>query len=449
MQARVQLSSHLDGKKIFLVVIAPICMMLFTSFYSAIDGIFLSNFVGTNAFSGVNLIWPYCMIFGGIGFMLGTGGSALVSKTLGEKDEQKANNCFSLVVYTTIALGILFAIIGYFTVEPFVRWMAALSSSNAEEAVNYAIRYGRILMLGIPMFMLQNVFQSFFATAEKPVIGFLFVSGAGITNILLDALFIAFLKMEAEGAAIATLVGYFVGGVLPLFYFYFKKDLNIRLGKATFDGKSLLLTCTNGSSEFVSNIAASIVSICYNAQLLVYAGPEGVSAYGIVMYINFAFMAIFIGYSMGIAPFVGYQYGAKNSQELHSIFKKSLIIIAVIGVAMFTLSELFGPFICEAFAKNDQVLLGYSVDSVRIVSFTFLVCGFSIFASSFFTALNNGFVSAVISIVRSVFFELVCVFAFPPLLGINGIWAAGPFAEIGSSIMVLYFFVKERKRYHY
>lgn len=449
MNAKVQLSSHLDGKKIFFAVIAPICMMLFTSFYSAIDGIFLSNIVGTNAFSGVNLIWPYCMIYGGIGFMLGTGGSALVSKTLGEKEIEKANRIFSLIIYATIILGVIFAIVSYFTVEPFVKWMATLSASDAVEAVNFAVRYGHILMLGLPMYMLQNVFQSFFATAEKPTTGFLFVSAAGITNILLDTLFIVALHMEVEGAAIATLVGYFVGGVLPLFYFCFKKGLNIRLGKTKFDGKALLLTTTNGSSEFVSNIASCIVSICYNAQLLAYAGPKGVSAYGIIMYISFAFMAVFIGYSIGIAPFVGYQYGAKNNEELHNILKRSLMIIAVIGVAMFTISELVGPYFCAVFAKNDQELLQYSYDSVHIYSFVFLTCGFSMFASSFFTALNNGLVSAVISMVRSIVFELVCIFLFPPLLGMSGIWAAGPFAEIGSSLMVIYFFMKERKRYHY
>ncbi len=446
---RVQLSEHLNAKKIFFAVIAPICMMVFTSFYTAVDGIFLSNAVGTNAFSGVNLIYPYCAILGGVGFMFGTGGSALVSKALGEKDEKKANRHFSLIVYATIIASVLLAIVGFFTVEPFARWMATLSSSNAEEAVNYAIRYGKLLMIGMPMFMLQNVFQSFFATAEKPVTGFFFVAGAGLANIALDALFILVFKMEVEGAAIATLIGYFIGGVLPVLYFIFKKDIHIHLGRTKFDGRALVKAATNGSSEFVSNIASSIVSMCYNAQLLIYAGPKGVSAYGIIMYISFAFMAIFIGYSIGIAPFVGYQYGANNHDELHNIFKRSLITIGIIGVCMFALSEVVGPYFCMAFAKNDPELLGISVTSVRIYSFVFLTAGFSIFGSSFFTALNNGLVSAVISIVRAIVFELVCIFVFPPLLGLNGIWAAGPFAEIGSTMMTVFFFIKERKRYHY
>lgn len=446
---RVQLSEHLDAKKIFFAVIAPICMMVFTSFYTAVDGIFLSNAVGTNAFSGVNLVYPYCAILGGVGFMFGTGGSALVSKVLGENDKEKANRHFSLIVYATITASVLLAIVGFFTVEPFARWMATLSSSNAEEAIDYAIRYGKLLMIGMPMFMLQNVFQSFFATAEKPVTGFFFVAGAGLANIALDALFILVFKMEVEGAAIATLIGYFIGGVLPILYFIFKKDIHIHLGKTKFDGRALAKAATNGSSEFVSNIASSIVSMCYNAQLLIYAGPKGVSAYGIIMYISFAFMAIFIGYSIGIAPFVGYQYGANHHDELHNIFKRSLITIGIIGVCMFALSEIVGPYFCMAFAKNDPELLGISVTSVHIYSFVFLTAGFSIFGSSFFTALNNGLVSAVISIVRAIVFELVCIFVFPPLLGLNGIWAAGPFAEIGSTMMTVFFFIKEKKRYHY
>lgn len=446
---RVQLKDHLDFKKIFLAVIAPICMMVFSSFYTMVDGIFLSNVVGTNAFGGVNLIWPYAMILGSIGLMMGTGGSALVGKYLGEQNKEKASKVFSLVIYTTIVLGIACAIIGYFTVEPFTRWMASLSKENAEEAVDFAIRYGRILMLGIPMFMLQNTFQSFFTVAEKPLHGFLFVAGAGIANILLDALFIPVLKMEVEGAAIATLIGYFIAGGLPILFFIFKKDIHFHLGKAELDWRDLFKTFGNGSSEFVSNIASSVVSICYNAQLLIYAGPKGVSAYGIVMYCSFLFMAIFMGYSIGIAPFVSYNYGAGNTKELHNIFKRSLITIGVAGVIMFALGELIGPYFCMGFANSDAELLEISINSIRIYSFVFLTCGFSIFGSSFFTALNNGLVSAIISFVRTVVFEIVCVFLFPLAWGINGVWASAPFAEIGCIVMTVYFFVSMRKKYQY
>ncbi len=447
--ARVKLSEHLTSKKIFLAVIAPICMVVFTSFYSMVDGIFLSNIVGTNAFSGVNLIWPFCMVLGSVGFMFGTGGSALVSKSLGEKNEEKANRDFALVVYASIAIGLVLAVVGYFSVEPFVRFMASLSSSDAEEAVDFAIRYGRILMIGVPMYMLQNVFQSFFTTAEKPLTGFAFVAAAGIANILLDALFVALLHMEVEGAAIATLIGYFIGGVLPIFYFIFKKDIHIHLGKTKIDWTTLGKASSNGSSEFVSNIASSVVSMCYNAQLLVYAGPKGVSAYGIIMYVSYAFMAVFMGYALGLAPFVGYQYGAQNHDELHNILKRSLITIGIMGLCMFALAEGVGPYFCRAFARHDDELLAMATRSIHIYSFVFLTAGFSIFGSSFFTALNNGLVSAIISIVRTFVFELVCIFVFPPLFALDGIWAAGPFAEIGSTAMTVFFFIKESKRYHY
>lgn len=446
---RVQLSDHLNSKKIFLAVIAPICMMVFSSFYSMVDGIFLSNVVGTNAFSGVNLVWPYAMILGSVGLMMGTGGSALVGKFLGEKNTEKASKVFSLVIYTTIVLGVVCAVIGYFTVEPFARWMASLSKENAEEALNFAVRYGRILMLGVPMFMLQNTFQSFFTVAEKPLHGFLFVAGAGIANILLDALFIAGFRMEVEGAALATLIGYFIGGILPILFFVFKKDISFHLGKTELDWNALLKTLGNGSSEFVSNIASSVVSVCYNAQLLIYAGPKGVSAYGIVMYVSFTFMAIFMGYSIGIAPFISYNYGAGNEKELHNIFKRSLITIGVAGLIMFALGEIVGPYFCMGFANSDAELLEISTNSVRIYSFVFLTCGYSIFASSFFTALNNGLVSAIISFVRTVVFEIVCVFVFPLVWGINGVWASAPFAEIGCMIMTVFFFVSMRKKYHY
>lgn len=446
---KVKLSDHLSYKKIFLAVIAPICMMVFTSFYSVIDGIFLSNVVGTNAFSGVNLIWPFCMVLGSLGLMLGTGGSALVSKTLGEGNEKRANALFSLVIYSTVVIGIIACIVGYLAVEPFAKWMASLSSDDTSLALDYAIRYGRILMIGVPLYMLQNVFQSFFTTAEKPLTGFAFVGGAGVLNIILDAIFIAGLKLEVEGAALATIIGYFVGGLSPILYFVFKKNINIHLGKGVLDFKALWKVCGNGSSEFVSNVASSIISMCYNAQLLIYAGSKGVSAYGVVMYVSFAFMAIFMGYAIGIAPFTSYQYGARNEEELHNIFKKSLIIISVMSVSMVLLGELIGPLFCEIFAKNDPELLGLSINAMRIYSVVYATCGFSIFGSSFFTALNNGLVSAIISFVRSIVFELVAVFTLPLLWGLNGIWASAAFAEIGSSLMVAFFFVYERKRYHY
>ena len=445
----VSLSDHFTYGKIFHIVIGPVLMMIFSSFYSVVDGIFLSNYAGEGAFSGVNLIFPYIMILGGVGFMLGTGGTALVSKTLGEKKEEVASRYFSLVVYTTIFIGCIFILFGYFTVEPFVKMMASLSSMNTEAMIDSAIRYGRIMMLGVMFFMLQNVFQSFFTGAEKPFTGFLFIAGAGITNIILDWLFVGMFNWKVEGAAIASICGQIVGGVLPILYFALNKKLPIHLGRCKFEIKPLLKVFGNGSSEFASNIASSVVSTCYNMQLLRYIGPAGVSAYGVCMYINYLFMAIFIGYSVGMAPVVGYNYGAKNHQELHNVFKKSMIILGITGVIMFTLGEAFGPIFGSIFSNGDEALQALSSKALFVFSFTYLTAGFSIFGSSFFTALNNGLISALISMVRSLGFELVTVWLLPLLLNSDGIWAAGPIAEIGAVSLTLFFFLHERKRYQY
>ncbi len=448
----VSLSEHFTYGKILKIVIGPVLMMIFSSFYSVVDGIFLSNYAGEGAFSGVNLIFPYIMILGGVGYMFGTGGTALVTKTLGEKDQERANNYFSLIVYSTIVIGILFMVVGYFTVEPFVKMMASLSKSDAASSqtmIDSAIRYGHIMMLGIALFMLQNVFQSFFSGAEKPLMGFIFIAGAGVTNIFLDWLFIGVLDMHVEGAAIASICGQFIGGVLPILYFTLNKKLPFHMGKCKFEIKPLLKMCGNGSSEFVSNIAGSLVSICYNMQLLRYIGPDGVSAYGVVMYINYLFMAMFLGYSVGIAPVVGYNFGAENHEELHNVFKKSLIIIAITGVAMFTCGELLGPLFARIFSNGNEQLQTISARAMFIFSFIYLTSGFSIFGSSFFTGLNNGLISALISIVRSLVLELASVWLLPLLLASDGIWAAAPIAEVGSICLTIYFFIHERKKYQY
>lgn len=446
---KIRLSDHFTYKRIILAVLPSIMMSIFTSIYSIIDGIFVSQFAEEGGFAGLNLIFPYIMILGGFGFMLGTGGTALVSKTLGEKNNEKANSIFSLIIYTTLVLGIVLGLVGYFTVEPISRWMASLSSSNTEAMVNCAIRYGHLLMLGIPLFMLQNVFQSFFVAAEKPLTGFLFVLAAGLTNIGGDALLVGVFRLSIEGAAIATIVGYFIAGFGPLIYFIFKKDALIKLGKTTIDFKAIAKTCTNGISEFATNISASIVGMFYNAQLLTYAGVDGVSAYGIIMYVSYVFMAIFIGYSIGSAPIIGYNYGAKNNKELHNVFTKSLILIALTGVVMFTLSQALAYPFSFFFARGNQNLIDLSTRAMRIYSFVFLTCGFSMFGSAFFTALNNGLISAIVSLVRSIGFELVAVLTLPLLWQTDGIWASAVIAEIGSSIMVTIFYVTNKKKYGY
>lgn len=450
--SQVRLEDHFTAGKIFRAVIGPIGMVLFSSFYSIADGIFLSQKGGEGAFSGANLIFPLLMIFGSFGFMFGSGGNALVSKTLGEKDLKRANRYFSLVVYSAFVFGILLAIISYFVVEPMANFFASIEKdavSSSDRMIESAITYGHILSLGLPLFLLQNMFTSFFSTAQKPGLGFFVTFLAGITNIVFDAIFILGCNGSVTGAAIATVMGQALGALIPLFYFFFSKKSLIHLGKTRFEGKPLLKVMSNGSSEFVSNTASAIVGLTYNIQLLRYIGEDGVASYAILQYIGYLFMAIYLGYSLGLAPVVGYHYGAKNHKELHNLLTRSLIFLAMAGLLMFSLSEALATVLASLFSGSNESLKALSERAIRIYCTIFLTSGFSIFASGYFTALSNGLVSAIISFVRTFVFELVFVFTLPLLWGADGIWAAAPFAEIGSSSVTLFFFLREKKRYGY
>lgn len=445
----VSISEHFTFKKISKITIFPIMLMVFISLYSVVDGLFIANFANNDAFAAVNLIFPFVMIIGSIGFMLGTGGTALVSKYLGEKRRDKANQTFSLIVYTTIAFGVIFSVVGAILVKPVVNLMAHFSADSTETMVEYAIQYGQIMMLGQIAFMLQNVFQTFFTVAERGKTGFFFTLLAGLTNIALDALFVAGFKMGILGAALGTIIGYLVGGFGPLLYFIYKKDLPIRLGRTKLDFKDLFQAIYNGMSEFVSNIAMNLVSVIYNAQLLRLHGVNGVSAYGVIMYISFVFAAIFIGYSIGMAPPIGYNYGAKNRSELHNILKKSWISMGVLGIAMFALSlSLSVPF-AHLFGHGETDLINLIIQASIIYSFTYLALGYSMFASSFFTALNNGAVSAIISLCRTLIFQIGFAFLFPIIFGDASIWWALTAGELLNVGLGTIFLALNRKRYGY
>lgn len=445
----VSISEHFTFKKISKITIFPIMLMVFISLYSVVDGLFIANFASNDAFAAVNLIFPFIMIIGSIGFMLGTGGTALVSKYLGEKRQDKANQTFSLIVYTTIAFGVVFSIVGSLLVKPVVNLMAHFSIDSTETMVEYAIQYGQIMMLGQIAFMLQNVFQTFFMVAERGKTGFFFTLLAGLTNIALDALFIAGFKMGILGAALGTIIGYLVGGFGPLLYFIYKKDLPIKLGKTQLDFKDIFQAIYNGMSEFVSNIAMNLVSVIYNAQLLRSYGVNGVSAYGVIMYISFVFAAIFIGYSIGMAPPIGYNYGAKNRSELHNILKKSWTSMGVLGIAMFALSlSLSVPF-AHLFGHGETDLINLIIQASIIYSFTYLALGYSMFTSSFFTALNNGAVSAIISLCRTLIFQIGFAFLFPILFGDASIWWALTAGELLNVGLGTIFLALNRKRYGY
>lgn len=446
---KIRISDHFSFGNILKFTIAPISMMIFASIYSVVDGFFISNFASKEAFTAVNLIFPVIMIVAGVGFMLGTGGSAFVAALFGKKEDEKARKAFSMVVYSAFILGLALSIVMFFLVEPIVNAFASVNETTSESTIDNAILYGRIMIAGECLYILQNTFQPFFSVAEKPGMGFLFTLIAGITNMLFDYIFIGMLKFGVIGAASASLMGMAVGSVGPLLYFAFNKKNQIYLGKPEWNFGDLFKVLGNGSSEFISNISSSIISMVFNIQLLKYIGEEGVSAYGIIMYVSFVFAAIFIGYSIGISPVVSYNYGAENKKELTSLFKKSAILLSVTGVSMLVLSELLAKPFSTIFSSGSSTLEEIATNAMRIYSLSYLFMGFSIFGSSFFTALNNGLVSAIISLARTLGFQLVSVLVFPLLMGVNGIWWSMVFAEVGSFIMSWIFILASQNKYGY
>lgn len=440
----VHLNEHFTYKKIIKAVIMPIFMMVFTSVYSIVDGFFVSNYVNKTAFASLNLVFPIMMILGSLGFMMGAGGSALVAKSLGEGKKDEANKIFSGVVYATSIMGVLVTLLVVF----FVKDISVLLGAT-KEMLPYCVTYARILVAGMTLFMIQNIFQTFFIVAERPGLGFLITAAAGVTNIILDAVFIIVAKLGLAGAAYATVIGQFVGSIVPVIYFFSKKNPSLRLGKPTFAPPIIIKTITNGSSELLSNIAASIVSIVYNFQLLKFAGENGVSAYGIIMYTSFIFAAIFIGYAIGVAPIVSYNYGAQTHKELKNVMKKSLVLNAVSGVIMTVLSASLAKVLASIFVSYDPELLSMTTTAIRIYSISFIFMGINIFTSSFFTALNNGLISAIVSFSRTLFFQIGAVLLLPLAFGINGIWEAIIVAEGLAFVMDSFFIFVYRKKYNY
>lgn len=440
----IQISESFTMKKLLRFTLPSIVMMIFTSIYGVVDGFFVSNYVGKTPFAAVNFIMPFLMILGAVGFMFGTGGGALIAKTMGEGKHDKAKKLFSLFIYVTVAVGVVIAALGFI----FIRPIAELLGAEGEMLKN-CVTYGRMILLALPFYMLQYEFQSFFATAEKPQLGLAVTVAAGLTNIVLDALFVAVFKWGLVGAAAATALSQTVGGIIPLIYFSRPNDSLLRLTKTEFDGRSLLKACTNGSSELMTNISTSLVSMLYNVQLMKYAGENGVAAYGVLMYVNMIFLAAFIGYSVGTAPITSYNYGSGNNSELKGMLKKSVFIIGAFAVSMFAFAQLLAFPLSKIFVGYDKELLELTLRGFRIFSFSFLFAGISVFGSSFFTALNNGLVSALISFLRTLVFQIAAVLILPSLIGIDGIWLSIIAAEIMSMIITVLFIFKFRNRYHY
>lgn len=443
---RIQLSDHFSYGKLIKFTLPSIAMMIFTSIYGIVDGFFVSNFAGKTPFAAVNLIMPVLMILGTVGFMFGTGGTAIVAKTYGEGDKEKANSYFSLFVYLAFGLGVLLAGLGIL----FARRIALFLGATGDLLENCVV-YARIILLALPCFVLQVMFQSFFVAAEKPNLGLTVTVSSGVTNMILDAVLVTLLPQQHKlaGAAVATAMSQVVGGVVPLFYFFRKNDSILRLGKTRYDGRAVIKACTNGSSEFMSNISMSIVGILYNAQLMKYAGENGVAAYGVMMYVSMIFAAAFIGYSIGTAPIIGYHDGARNYPELHGLLHKSLIMIGIFGIGMVVSGELLAVPLSRLFVGYDKELMDMTVSGFRIFALSFAFMGFAIFASGFFTALNDGVTSAIISFLRTLVFQCAAVIFLPILWGINGVWISIIVAEVMAVVLSTIFLVAKQKKYHY
>lgn len=441
---KIQLSDHFSYRKLLRFTLPSIVMLVFTSIYGVVDGFFVSNFVGKTPFTAVNFIMPFLMILGSLGFMFGTGGSALIAKTLGEGEPEKAKRVFSLIVYVSAVCGVALALLGTLFIRPL-----AVALGAEGQLLENSVTYGRVILLALPAYILQYEFQCLFATAEKPTLGLVVTILAGVTNILLDALFVAVLHWGLIGAAAATAVSQCVGGLIPLIYFACPNSSLLRLGKTKLEGKVLLKTCTNGASELMSNISTSVVSMVYNTQLLNYAGEDGVAAYGVLMYVSLVFQASFIGYSMGTAPVIGYHYGARNQGELKGLLRKSLTLIGGFAGAMFVAALLLARPFSTLFVGYDQDLLSLTVHAFGIFSISFLFSGFSIFGSSFFTALNDGFVSACISFLRTLVFQIAAVLVLPIFWGVDGIWSSIVVAELLAVVVTFLFLRGNRKKYSY
>lgn len=440
----IQLSDHFTYRRLIRFVIPSVAMMILTSIYGVVDGLFVSNFVGKTPFAAVNLVIPFTMILGAFGFMLGTGGTALVAKTLGEGRQEEANRIFSMLIYFALGLGVLLTIFGIAVLKRIVIKMGA-----DDAMLRHCMIYGRIVLLGIPFYMLQNMFQNFLIAAEKPQLGLIVTIAAGVTNMVLDALFIAVLGWGVAGAAAATALGQCVGGLIPFVYFARKNSSRLALVKTKLLGGALLRICTNGSSELVSNISMSSVGMLYNAQLMKVAGENGVAAYGVILYVNFIFIAIYLGYAYGSAPIVAFNYGAGKKAELQNVLKKSLKLLLGTGIVLLSIGVLFAGVLSGLFVGYDAQLYAMTVRGLRFYAVSFLLSGFNIYGSSFFTALNNGVVSAAISFLRTVVFEVAAVLILPLFFGLDGVWCAITVAELASILITIGAFSALRRRYQY
>lgn len=441
----IQLSDHFDYKRLIIFTVPSMMMMILSSIYGMVDGYFVSNFVGKNALAAINLIMPFPMICSAIGMMLGSGGAALIARTLGRKQNERANRIFSLVITVSTLIALVSAILGAI----FIPEISVLLGAN-EAILDECVVYGRIFMFSLVPFALQSIFDVLLVTAERPRLGLVFTICAGLTNIVLDLLLLGYFHLGIEGAAWATFFSSLVGGVGPLLYFLLPNKSMLRLAsKPIWDGRVLQKICWNGSSEMISSISGSVCAILYNLQLMSLMGEDGVAAYGVIMYVDFIFISLLGGYMMGLENIVAYHHGAENHEEVKSLRQKSLKFVAIMGLLMFVAAELSAGALANFFVGYDQALTELATHAFRLYASAFLVMGFNSFASSFFTALGNGSISATISFCHTFVFEILAVLLLPLCLGADGIWLSLLVAECCCLLVSWFFFKRNQKRYQY
>lgn len=441
---RIQLSDHFDYIKLLRYSLPSIIMTVIVSLYGIMDGLFISNFAGKTSFAAISLILPFVFAMGSVGFMIGKGGAAIIAKTLGEQQRERANQIFSMIIAFTVIISIGLTIIGLLIIRP-----VAMSMGATGDLLENSVLYGKVMLFFQSAFMVQTVFQSLFPVAEKPKFGLVLTVISSIIDILLNALFIIGFGWCVVGAAVSSVIGQMIGSIVPIFYFLRRNDSLLRLVKPSFDGKVLLKTCTNGSSEMVTSLSSSVVGVLINLQLMKFAGENGIAAYGVILYVNYIFYAIFIGYATGCAPIISYHYGAENHNELRNLFCKSSIITGGTSVLLTAVAIIFSGSIAKFFVGYDSLLLDMSHRAFALYAVSFLICGFNIFAAAFFTALNNGFISAAISFARTFLFQTLAIVVLPLFIGLDGIWLAVVASEAMTLALVIYFFVRNRTQYCY
>ena len=418
-------------------------MMLFMSLYTIVDGIFVSRLIGTSALSATNIVYPVVNVVIAVAVMLGTGGSAVIARQMGEGKIAEAKRNFSWIVLIGVAAGFAVAALGTLFLDPLCRMLGA-----TPELLGYCRDYLGTLLLFAPAAILQMLFQAFFVTAGKPALGLFLTVLAGISNALLDYLTMGPLDMGIRGAALATASGYLIPAVVGVLYFLFAKN-NLHFAKPSFDGRVLLRACGNGSSEMVTNISSAVITFLFNVMMLKYLGEDGVAAVTIVLYAQFLLTALYMGFSLGVAPVISYQYGSGDTGQLRKVYKICLGVTGVSAVAVFAASLLLAKGIVQIFTPLDSPVYGIAVRGFVLFSLSYLFSGCNIFSSALFTALSNGKVSAAISFSRTFVWIAFGLWALPELLHADGLWLAVPLAELLTVVLSVFFLQKLRARYGY